>query len=66
MDTGDVMKAVQLIREQIVHNKRPSRDQTRGLESIPDTIKKLSDLRDAGILSEEEFSMKKAELLKRL
>jgi len=33
---------------------------------IADQIKKLADLRDAGILSEEEFSEKKAELLKRL
>lgn len=33
---------------------------------IADQIKKLADLRDAGILSEKEFSQKKTELLKRL
>ncbi len=33
---------------------------------IADQIKKLADLRDAGILSEDEFSAKKAELLQRL
>lgn len=35
-------------------------------ESIPDQIRKLAELRDSGILTEEEFSEKKAELLKRL
>jgi hypothetical protein len=35
-------------------------------ESIPDQIKKLAELRDAGILTSEEFENKKAELLKRL
>ena len=35
-------------------------------ESITDSIKKLSDLKDAGILTSEEFETKKAELLKRL
>jgi len=35
-------------------------------ESIPDSIKKLSELKDAGILTSEEFEAKKVELLKRL
>lgn len=33
---------------------------------IPDEIRKLGELRDAGILTEEEFAAKKAELLARL
>ena len=33
---------------------------------IPGQIAKLAELRDAGILSEEEFADKKAELLRRL
>jgi hypothetical protein len=37
-----------------------------GEVDIPDQIKKLADLRDAGVLSENEFSAKKTELLKRL
>ncbi len=35
-------------------------------ESIPDLIKKLAELKDAGIITEHEFETKKAELLKRL
>jgi hypothetical protein len=34
--------------------------------SIPDQIGKLSELRDKGALSEEEFKAKKAELLERM
>ena len=35
-------------------------------ESIPDQIKKLSELKDAGILTTEEFEAKKSELLSRM
>ncbi len=35
-------------------------------ESIPDQIAKLADLRDQGVLSEEEFATKKADLLGRM
>jgi hypothetical protein len=35
-------------------------------ESIPDLIKKLSELKDSGILSDEEFQQKKRELLERM
>jgi hypothetical protein len=34
--------------------------------SIPEQIQKLAELRDAGILSEEEFTAKKADLLSRM
>jgi hypothetical protein len=34
--------------------------------SIPEQIKQLADLRDAGILTNEEFDEKKQELLKRI
>jgi hypothetical protein len=33
---------------------------------IPDQIKKLAELRDAGAITEEEFERKKAELLDRM
>jgi len=39
---------------------------TQQVESIPDQIKKLAELKDAGILTTEEFETKKKELLKRL
>lgn len=35
-------------------------------ESIPDQIKKLSELKDQGILTEEEFNSKKKELLAKM
>ena len=34
--------------------------------SIPDEIKKLSDLKDQGILSDEEFEAKKKDLLDKM
>ncbi len=37
-----------------------------GSESIPDQIAKLSALRDQGVLTEDEFQMKKQELLGRM
>jgi hypothetical protein len=37
-----------------------------GGESIPDQIAKLSALRDQGVLTEDEFQAKKAELLGRM
>ena len=39
---------------------------TASADSITDQIKKLGDLRDAGLLTNDEFSTKKAELLARL
>lgn len=38
----------------------------KATESIPDQIKKLAELKEAGILTAEEFESKKTELLKRL
>ncbi len=35
-------------------------------EGVPEQIKKLADLRDAGVLSEEEFAAKKSQLLDRM
>jgi len=35
-------------------------------ESIPDLLKKIAELRDAGIITEQEFETKKTELLKRM
>ena len=37
-----------------------------GAPDIPDQIRKLGELRDSGLLSEEEFAAKKAELLERM
>ena len=40
--------------------------QTASAESVTDQIKKLGELRDAGLLTNDEFNTKKAELLARL
>lgn len=52
-----------------VQEKKPSEplDELKpGTGDIPDTIRKLSQLKDDGIISEEEFETKKKELLDRL
>ena len=40
--------------------------QTHTVQSIPDQIKQLADLRESGVLSDEEFQRKKKELLSRM
>jgi hypothetical protein len=53
-------------REILPFAKIPGRPATVPVDSIPDQIKKLAELRDAGILTEEEFSRKKTELMARI
>ncbi|MGH7912027.1 MAG: SHOCT domain-containing protein [Candidatus Dormibacteraceae bacterium] len=48
------------------HQARQGGPANQGTVDIPAQIQKLAELRDAGILSEAEFSAKKEELLKRL
>lgn len=64
MNSGEIPLAVGLIRENI--NKNRTGKSVATSESIPDQIKKLAELRDNGILTEEEFISKKTDLLKRL
>lgn len=45
--------------------KKPATQQKQG-EDILETIKKLSELKDAGVITQEEFDAKKAELLAKL
>ena len=40
-------------------NRKPAKD-------IPDEIEKLADLKDKGIITDEEFQQKKQELLERI
>lgn len=44
----------------------PTTSAVPSVEDIPAQIKKLSDLKDAGILTEEEFAQKKSDLLGRM
>ena len=49
-----------------LRNEHYSVASTAPAESITDQIKKLGELRDGGLLTEDEFNAKKAELLARL
>lgn len=64
MVKSDVPIACKMIREQILKNKNKSSE--KGMESITEQIKKLAELRDLGLLTENEFNSKKSELLSRL
>jgi len=66
MYVSDVTLAIAIIRDRIQSNKNRNSQPMILIESIPDQIKKLAGLRDSGILTEQEFSMKKTELLKRM
>ena len=62
-----------LFNEVIAHLERLRNEPTGGsvaptasAESVTDQIKKLGELRDAGLLTNEEFNTKKAQLLARL
>jgi hypothetical protein len=56
---------VAVIQDQIAQLGRPA-SQPQPAADIPEQIKKLAALRDAGVISQEEFEAKKAELLARM
>ncbi|KZE67656.1 hypothetical protein AWM68_17945 [Fictibacillus phosphorivorans] len=60
---GDFLKIKELIEEKREQISTPSIIQVSTTSDVPDQIKKLADLRDSGILTEEEFSAKKKQLL---
>jgi ribosomal protein L31E len=64
----DAPVAAKMIREQVDKHRQTKNQPIVPIvtESIPDQIKKLAELRNAGILTEVEFQKKKAELLTRL
>ena len=57
--------ATSKIRE-LIEARKSSALRPAAPESIPDQIKKLAELKDAGILTSEEFESKKSELLRRM
>ncbi len=63
ISVGEVPKFMDYVRSNI--GKQPS-NVIQQNESIPDQIEKLSKLKDQEILTEEEFQIKKRELLARL
>jgi uncharacterized membrane protein YeaQ/YmgE (transglycosylase-associated protein family) len=46
--------------------QQQQQEASTGGDSVPDQLRKLGDLRDAGILTDEEFETKKAQLLARM
>lgn len=62
---GDVPQFIKLAQLEIGKEVKPISSSVSGMD-IPDQIRKLSDLKDKGILTEDEFSGKKTELLSRL
>jgi hypothetical protein len=65
MNNDEMAQSLKIIRDLIQKNKEKSQPSIIS-ESIPDQIKKLANLRDSGILTEQEFQTKKTELLKRM
>lgn len=57
---------LQILFEELKNYKKVVSNNTDSTENIPAKIKELSELRDAGILTDEEFQQKKEELLARL
>jgi hypothetical protein len=60
--------AASIIRERsrVATTPQPVSAPATQVASVPERLKELASLRDAGIVTEEEFSKKKAELLERL
>lgn len=67
INKGDVAQFTQLVNSKLGHQ---GQDNSQGTSSngddIPSQIQKLSELKDKGILTEEEFSNKKNELLAKM
>jgi hypothetical protein len=59
INTGDVQQFVQIVKERIGKKEEKSNPTI----DIAEQIKKIAELKDLGILTEEEFTSKKQELL---
>jgi hypothetical protein len=70
LNKGDGKQMADLLRSRTfgAQEVAPAADaaQSEQAPDIPDQIRKLGELRDAGMLSEEEFEAKKADLLSRM
>jgi hypothetical protein len=65
LNGSELPMAISIIRDHIQRCKNQNMQPVIS-NSIPDQIKKLAELRDSGILTEQEFLNKKTELLKRM
>lgn len=70
INSGDVNQFAKYVNDKLnsANESSPDRSdkQTGEEEDIPTQIQKLSDLKEKGILTEEEFETKKSELLKKM
>jgi hypothetical protein len=64
INNGNVDEFTNYVNGQI--GKKDSSSILPQVEDIPNQIKKLSELKDLGILTEEEFNQKKTELLRKM
>ena len=63
--TGDVQKFIEYVKSRI-EKKGQETTPPESIVDISDQIKKLAELKDQGILTKEEFELKKTELLARM
>jgi hypothetical protein len=67
INEGDVPAFVEYVRGRIGKKEAPAATSTEAVEpDVVGQIQKLAELKEAGILTEEEFSSKKQELLARM
>jgi len=64
INKGDVDEFTNYVNSQI--GKKHSASNTQQSDDIPSQIKKLAELRDQGILTDDEFNQKKSELLSKM
>ena len=63
---GDVSSFMNIVKPKIDKKANPSPATNNSMPDIADQIRKLSDLKNEGILSEEEFQAKKVQLLSQM
>lgn len=66
VNQGNPEELVSYVREHMGENSAPQPATQAAADDIPTQIQKLASLKDAGILTEEEFATKKAELLAKM
>jgi len=66
INQGDVSSFTQYVNDRIGNREQPTSKNISDKSDIPDQIEKLSILKDKGILTEDEFTKKKNDLLSRL
>ena len=59
----DIAQELKTLIDSLLHSASSKKEVAENTSDVADQIKKLADLRDAGILTEEEFNAKKQQLL---